>query len=92
VAAFALAAAVGSDASLEGLSGGGFTDTTRIAASDPRMWRDVLLSNREEVLAAMRGLDEELALLRRAIAGGDGDEIERLIERARDGRKRILRA
>jgi hypothetical protein len=40
----------------------------------------------------MRGLDEELALLRRAIAGGDGDEIERLIERARDGRKRILRA
>jgi prephenate dehydrogenase len=91
VAAFALAAAVGRDASLEGLSGGGFTDTTRIAASDPRMWRDVLLSNRDAVLAAMRGLDEELAGLRRAIASGDGEALEALILRAREGRQRILR-
>jgi hypothetical protein len=40
----------------------------------------------------MRGLDEELAQLRRAIAGDDGEEIERLIERAKKGRQRILRS
>jgi prephenate dehydrogenase len=94
LAAFALASAVGAAAEreplLEGLSGGGFVDTTRIAASDPAMWRDVLLENREAVLEAMRGLDEEWAQLRRAIAAGDGEAIVRLIERARAGRKRIL--
>jgi len=94
VAAFALAAAVGGAAArdrlLEGLSGGGFVDTTRIAASDRSMWRDVLLSNREVVLTAMRGLDDELAELRRAVAAGDGAALDSLIERAREGRARIL--
>jgi cyclohexadieny/prephenate dehydrogenase len=96
VAAFALASAVGEaaakDSWLEGLSGGGFVDATRIAGSDPRMWRDVLLSNRDGVLEAMRALDEELAELRRAIAAGDGEKLEQLISRAGDGRKRVLRA
>jgi prephenate dehydrogenase len=90
VAAFALASAVGKDASLEGLSGGGFVDTTRIAGSDPVMWRDVLLSNRDAVLAALRGLDEELAELRRSIAAGDGERLETLIRRAQEGRRRVL--
>jgi prephenate dehydrogenase len=92
VAAFALAAAVGNagDPLLEGLSGGGFVDTTRIAGSDAKMWRDVLLSNRDAVLASMRGLDAELAELRRAVAAGDGEELEKLIVRAQDGRRRIL--
>ena len=53
-AAFALAAAVGADAaSAAGLSGGGFVDTTRIAASDPAMWRDIFLANRDALLAAL---------------------------------------
>jgi cyclohexadieny/prephenate dehydrogenase len=96
IAAFALASAVAgaaaNDSWLEGLSGGGFVDTTRIAGSDPRMWRDVLLSNRDAVLASMRALDEELAELRRAIAADDGEKLEQLIARAREGRKRVLRA
>jgi prephenate dehydrogenase len=94
VAAFALAAAVGSEAVrdplLEGLSGGGFVDTTRIAASDPTMWRDVLLSNRDAVAAALRGLEEELAAVRRAMAGGDGAALEAMIARAHAGRRRVL--
>ena len=94
LAAFALASAAGAaaehDARIEGLSGGGFTDTTRIAASDPAMWRDVLISNRDAVLESMRGFDAEWAELRRAVAAGDGAALERLIERARSGRRRIL--
>jgi prephenate dehydrogenase len=54
------------------------------------MWRDVLLSNRDAVLDAMRGLDHEWAELRRAVAAGDGAALEKLIERARSGRRRIL--
>jgi cyclohexadieny/prephenate dehydrogenase len=95
LASFALAAAVGEAARgapglLEGLSGGGYLDTTRIAASDPVMWRDVLLSNRDVALAALDQLDEELGALRRAIARGDGPALEALIGRARAGRRRIL--
>jgi prephenate dehydrogenase len=90
VAAFALAAAVGDAAAAEGLSGGGFVDTTRIAASDPVMWRDIFLSNAGPVLAAIERLDGELSGLRRAIARGDGAAIEAIIERARAGRRRVL--
>src|SRR5262249_6090587 len=94
LAAFALASAAGEAAAheplLEGLFGGGFIDTTRIAGSDPRMWRDILLANRDAVLAAMRGLDEEWAQLRQSVAAGDGEALEKLITRARQGRKRIV--
>jgi prephenate dehydrogenase len=94
VVAFALASAVGAaaerDPTLQGLSGGGFVDTTRIAASDPVMWRDVLLSNREALLEAMRSLDDELSALRRALAGSDAAALEQLIERARQGRRRVV--
>jgi prephenate dehydrogenase len=92
--AFALASAVGAaadgDAALEGMSGGGFTDTTRIAASDPAMWRDILLANRDAVLQTMDGLDRELAELRRAVTEGDGEALEQLIRSARQGRRRVL--
>jgi prephenate dehydrogenase len=88
--AFALAAAVGEAPAAEGLSGGGFVDTTRIAASDPVMWRDIFLSNRAAVLATLERLDEELGRLRRAVAAGDGAAIEALIARARAGRRRVV--
>jgi prephenate dehydrogenase len=91
VTAFALASAVGAAAApVEGLWGGGYLDTTRIAASDPLMWRDVLLSNRSEVLTTLARLEEELSAWRRALAAGDGAAIESLVERARAGRRRIL--
>ena len=89
-AAFALAAAVGHEPAAVGLSGGGFVDTTRIAASDPAMWRDVFLANAGPILGALELLDQELGSLRRAIALGDGAAIERWIARAREGRRRVL--
>ncbi|MDB4969613.1 MAG: Prephenate dehydrogenase [Myxococcales bacterium] len=90
-AAFALAAAVGGVADeVAGLSGGGFVDTTRIAASDPTMWRDIFLANRAPLLAAIDALGGELQTLRAAVDAGDDDAIESLIARARDGRRRIV--
>jgi prephenate dehydrogenase len=93
-AAFALAAAIGdaagAGAPVAGLWGGGFVDTTRIAGSDPEMWRDIFLSNRDAVAAALARLGRELDALGRAIADGDGAALEALIARARTGRRRIL--
>jgi prephenate dehydrogenase len=90
-AAFALAAAVGGVADeVAGLSGGGFVDTTRIAASDPTMWRDIFVANRAPLLAAIEALDGELHALRAAVEAGDDAAIEALIARARDGRKRVV--
>ncbi|MGZ3406856.1 MAG: prephenate dehydrogenase [Polyangia bacterium] len=91
-AAFALAAAVGGVAGeVAGLSGGGFLDTTRIAASDAAMWRDIFVANRAALLEALDAFGGELAALRRAVAGGDAAAIEALVARARDGRARVMR-
>ena len=85
--AFALAAAVGGVADeVAGLSGGGFVDTTRIAASDAAMWRDIFVANRAPLLAAIDGFDGELAALRRAVEAGDAAAIEALGRRARSAR------
>lgn len=56
-------------------SAGGFRDFTRIAASDPTMWRDVFLANREAVLDMLQRFSEDLAALSRAIRWGKGDEL-----------------
>lgn len=56
-------------------SAGGFRDFTRIAASDPTMWRDVFLANREAVLDMLQRFSEDLALLQRAIRWGQGDAL-----------------
>jgi prephenate dehydrogenase len=89
--AFALAAAVGGVADeVAGMSGAGFADTTRIAASDPSMWRDIFVANRAPLLAALDALGDELAALRRAIDDGDEDAIESLVARARTGRSRVM--
>jgi prephenate dehydrogenase len=87
--AFALASAVGSGHA-DGLSGGGFADTTRIAGSDPIMWRDIFLANRGPLLRALATLESELGELQRAVASGDGAALMALIERARAARKQVL--
>ena len=73
-------------------SAGGFRDFTRIAASDPTMWRDVFLTNKDAVLETLGRFSEDLAALQRAIRWGDGDTLMREFERARGIRKAIIDA
>jgi cyclohexadieny/prephenate dehydrogenase len=73
-------------------SAGGFRDFTRIAASDPTMWRDVFLNNREAVLEMLGRFSEDLSVLQRAIRWGDGDTLFDLFTRARDVRRGIIQA
>jgi cyclohexadieny/prephenate dehydrogenase len=73
-------------------SAGGFRDFTRIAASDPVMWRDVFLNNREAVLEMLGRFSEDLAGLQRAIRWGDGDKLFDLFTRAREIRRGIIAA
>ncbi len=71
-------------------SAGGFRDFTRIAASDPVMWRDVFLSNKEAVLEMLQRFSEDLSALQRAIRYDKGDELEALFTRTRDIRRSIV--
>ncbi|WP_109807886.1 prephenate/arogenate dehydrogenase family protein [Sphingosinithalassobacter portus] len=71
-------------------SAGGFRDFTRIAASDPTMWRDVFLSNKEAVLDMLQRFSEDLSALQRAIRWGKGDELFELFTRTRAIRRSIL--
>ena len=73
-------------------SAGGFRDFTRIAASDPTMWRDVFLHNREAVLETLGRFSEDLAVLQRAIRWGDGDALFDLFTRARSVRRSVIEA
>lgn len=73
-------------------SAGGFRDFTRIAASDPTMWRDVFLHNREAVLEMLGRFTEDLTALQRAIRFGDGETLHTLFERTRDIRRGIVEA
>ena len=74
-------------------SAGGFRDFTRIAASDPTMWRDVFLNNKEAVLEMLGRFSEDLTALQRAIRFGDGETLFRLFtERARPPRHHPGRA
>ncbi len=71
---------------------GGFRDFTRIAASDPVMWRDVFLSNRDAILEVLGRFTEDLTALQRAIRWGDGDTLQELFERTRAIRRGIIDA
>ena len=71
-------------------SAGGFRDFTRIAASDPVMWRDVFLTNREAVLEMLGRFTEDLTALQRAIRRGDGDALFDLFTRTRAIRRSII--
>jgi cyclohexadieny/prephenate dehydrogenase len=73
-------------------SAGGFRDFTRIAASDPTMWRDVFLNNREAVLEMLGRFNEDLSALQRAIRWGDGDALFNLFTRTRAIRRSIIDA
>ena len=71
---------------------GGFRDFTRIAASDPVMWRDVFINNQEAVLEMLGRFTEDLAALQRAIRWGDGDALEELFTRTRAIRRELIEA
>ena len=89
---------VGTASDLEGVtrsevikySAGGFRDFTRIAASDPTMWRDVFLTNRDAVLEMLGRFTEDLTALQRAIRNGDGEALHALFTRTRDIRRSIV--
>jgi len=67
-------------------SAGGFRDFTRIAGSDPEMWRDICLANGKEILACLESYREDLGMLMDAIQSGDGDQLLETFERARHAR------
>lgn len=71
-------------------SAGGFRDFTRIAASDPVMWRDVFLNNREAVLEMLQRFTEDLTALQRAIRWGEGETLEALFTRTREIRRGVV--
>ncbi|MFA7305842.1 MAG: prephenate/arogenate dehydrogenase family protein [Hyphomicrobium sp.] len=73
-------------------SAGGFRDFTRIAASDPVMWRDVFLNNKEAVLEMLGRFSEDLTALQRAIRFGDGATLEKLFTDARAIRRGVIHA
>ena len=73
-------------------SASGFRDFTRIAASDPVMWRDIFLNNREAVLEILQRFNEDLTALQRAIRWGEGDKLQDLFTRTRAIWRSIIEA
>jgi cyclohexadieny/prephenate dehydrogenase len=73
-------------------SAGGFRDFTRIAASDPVMWRDIFLNNREAVLEILQRFNEDLTALQRAIRRGEDDTLHTWFTRTRAIRRSIIEA
>ncbi len=73
-------------------SAGGFRDFTRIAASDPTMWRDIFLTNKDAVLHMLKRFGENLGVLENAIRSNDGDTLYRLFDEARVIRRGIVEA
>lgn len=73
-------------------SASGFRDFTRIAASDPVMWRDVFLNNREAVLEMLQRFTEDITALQRAIRWGEGETLQELFTRTRELRRGVIDA
>ena len=73
-------------------SAGGFRDFTRIAASDPVMWRDVFVNNQEAVLEILQRFNEDLTALQRAIRWGEADTLHDLFTRTREIRRGVVDA
>jgi len=71
-------------------SAGGFTDFTRIAGSDPVMWRDIFLHNKDAVLEMLGRFSEDLSVLQRAIRWDDGETLENLFTRTREIRRGVI--
>ena len=93
VVAFALSAAVGSGAHAQDalrFAGGGLRDTTRIGASSPALWADILLDNRDAVLASAAAFEGELTAMRNAIAGGRRDVLIECLSRGSNWRRKLV--
>jgi prephenate dehydrogenase len=73
------------------LSAGGFADTTRIALSNPAMWREICLSNRKEILRSLKAFRKELARFESLVARGDGKELGKLFIAAQKKRRAITK-
>ncbi|MEM7172606.1 MAG: prephenate/arogenate dehydrogenase family protein [Pseudomonadota bacterium] len=73
-------------------SAGGFRDFTRIAGSDPVMWRDIFLHNKDSVLEMLQRFSEDLSALQRAIRRGEGEALEEVFRRTREVRMGVLEA
>ena len=87
--AFALISAIGGQEHGKdylSLAGPGFRDFTRIAASDPQMWRDILIANREELLAQSKIFQQTLQSFEQLISSGSGDALQALIRQASESR------
>jgi len=69
--------------------GPGAADTTRLAASEPGLWTEILLMNRDELLPALRGLEESLGSVERALEAGDAAALTAWLTRAATWRRRI---
>jgi prephenate dehydrogenase len=69
--------------------GPGALDTTRLAASDPGLWTEILLMNRDEVLPALRALEEPLGAVERALEAGDGAALTGWLTKAAEWRRRV---
>ena len=80
------------DSEVINYSAAGFRDFTRIAASDPTMWRDVFLTNKDATLEILGRFTEELFALQRAIRIGDGDQLHAYFTRTRKIRRGIVEA
>jgi len=72
-------------------SAGGFRDFTRIAGSDPEMWRDICLANRQQILACLESYRDDLGLLMDAIEAGDGEQLLETFQRARHAREIFIK-
>jgi prephenate dehydrogenase len=70
-------------------AGGGLRDTTRIAASDPQLWRTILEQNRDEVLRALKQFEDELHHFKTALANRDYAEVTSILERGREYRRQF---
>ena len=73
-------------------SAGGFRDSTRLAASDPTMWRDVCLHNKEAILEMLARFSEDLSAMQRAVRWADGDTLFDMFTRTRNIRRQIIEA
>ncbi|NCC21466.1 MAG: prephenate/arogenate dehydrogenase family protein [Alphaproteobacteria bacterium] len=73
-------------------SASGFRDFTRIAASDPVMWRDVFLTNKDAVLDVLQRFNEDLSMLQRSIRWQDGRQLEKFFTRTRNIRRQVIEA
>ncbi|GMQ91851.1 MAG: hypothetical protein BMS9Abin11_1166 [Gammaproteobacteria bacterium] len=69
---------------------GGFHDFTRIASSDPEMWRDICLANRDAILEGLHGFQKDLKKIRDAIKNSDGDALSEIFSRAKHARDALI--